>query len=536
MRHRLRVTRVEAALYHPILIGGQPAGSWHPQLDALIRRYHPPIIASVLAMPMPTADGATIEWYSDLSDQPVPLTQLAAPARAQAEALLAERLAVLRDLAGRLDSDPSQSNLAQALRSAAVPPKPEHVFVIGGQPVVVMWGQGAPVPVAAPLAAAVVVAGLPWWRRIWLRWLLLALLLLLLLGLLFGLRGCGLPNLPLVGLPEAGADLTGLKDEEARLRDQAEALRKELRQRLDSCPVPEAKPQAEAPPALPKTEITKPDLQTPPPKTEEPPKVEPKKPEPPKPETKPEPPKEPKPQAKAQTPIPPKQAQNCPPPRQKWEAPEVVLLLDASGSMAFAAGIPDSEIEDAYRRAMAGDRSALMRLKSMVQPNGKSRLDIARQSILETLPQLPSDVDVGLVVVGECKGADNYKFFAPNERGRLGELLNGLKPREGTPLARGIERAANMMDGNSVPGVLIVVSDGDESCGGDPCAAARAIAQKKPNLKINFIDVNGAGQDSSACVVGPSGGKVYKMRKVDELPELVRKSSEQPMGGPGCKQ
>ncbi|CCG42801.1 VWA domain-containing protein [Magnetospirillum molischianum] len=538
MRHRLRVTRVEAALYHPIVIGGQPAGSWHPQVDALIRRYHPPIIASVLAMPMPTADGATIEWYSDLSDQPVPLTQLAAPARAQAEALLAERLAVLRNLAERMEmeADPSQHNLVQALRSAAVQPKPEHVFVIGGQPVVVMWGQAAPTPVVAPLAAAAVVAGLPWWRRVWLRWLILALLLLLLLGLLFGLRGCGLFDLPLAGQTEAGADLVGLKDEEGRLRDQAEALRKELRQRLESCPVPEEKPRAEAPPALPKTEITKPNLQAAPlkvePKAEEAPKAEPKKLEP-KPEPKPEPKLQP--QAKAQTPPPQKQSQNCPPARQKWEAPEVVLLLDASGSMAFAAGIPNSEIEDAYRRASAGDRAALMRLKSMIQPNGKSRLDIARQSILETVPQLPSDVDVGLVVVGECQGADNYKFFAPNERGRLGELLSNVRPHEGTPLARGIERAANMMDGNSVPGVLIVVSDGDESCGGDPCAAARAMAQKKPNLKINFIDVNGAGQGSSACVVGPSGGKVYKMRKVDELPELVRKSSEQPMGGPGCK-
>jgi hypothetical protein len=42
-------------------------------LDALIRAHLPPVAASLLAQPSPSADGTAVEWYSDLAGQPIPL-------------------------------------------------------------------------------------------------------------------------------------------------------------------------------------------------------------------------------------------------------------------------------------------------------------------------------------------------------------------------------------------------------------------------------------------------------------------------------
>ena len=57
---------------------------------------------------------------------------------------------------------------------------------------------------------------------------------------------------------------------------------------------------------------------------------------------------------------------------------------------------------------------------------------------------------------------------------------------------------------------MVVVSDGGDTCGGDPCAAARAAKAVKPDLTINVIDLSG-GTDGGVlrCVADAGGGKVF---------------------------
>src|SRR3546814_5112498 len=69
----------------------------------------------------------------------------------------------------------------------------------------------------------------------------------------------------------------------------------------------------------------------------------------------------------------------------------------------------------------------------------------------------------------------------------------GFSNGGGTALARSIERAGNVVS-NDVESVIVVVSDGEETCHGDPCAAARALKAAKPNAIINVIDISGDGK------------------------------------------
>jgi hypothetical protein len=546
-------------------------------LRAALTPHVPGVTLSLLSEPVLSADNATAEWYSTLSGEPVPLSQLPDEARAKVAVVLEDRLQALRAQADRLAAG-GRADLADALRLAVQPPRPDMVYAVNGQPVLINWDRArqpaaAAIPVAAaaaapaaaaaaaavPAGAAAVAAGGSWGR-----WLLLGLGLLALLGLLwFAWRSFGVPAV-LSGL-HGGASVvppaapTGA--DETALRAEVERLERELRARLDACPMPST---LTTPPVLPASPVVEPPIVEPPvvePEVVKPPVVEPPVAEPPvvKPPVAEAPPaklppkgppaKTPPPQEVAEAPkpdappskrpqkpaAPPADKQECPPPVPEWEAPEVVVLLDSSGSMGYPTNVSDSEIKALVRRARAGDAAALRRLQELKDKTGgpNTRLSAAKDAVSDVAATLPPEIDLGLVVFGDCKGADNHKFFSAPERPQLNQLLQTITPLNGTPLARGVERAGNMVDGVTVPAVVVVITDGEDSCNGDPCAAARALKARKPQLKINVIDVDGSGQ--GRCMAEATGGKVLSTGDGVSWEDLVQKATEQKPRPAGCK-
>lgn len=555
MAQKVRIARLDATAAQPPFLSGRPLWEEYAAINSFIRRHLPAASATLIAEPSRPAGSSFIDWYTDAAGRPVAITALGRADREKAESLLADRLQALRDLAARHSGDPAAALLAAAI----VDPPTESVYVVNGQPVIIGWGRpgngvparsiaaSAPAPVAepaampatpvpaAPVAAATVAAAPVVAARSGLPWGCLAslLALALILALLWWLWPLLWGSLGLKGDDR----LAALTAEEAALKDEIAAAEEELRRRLAACAPekPVIPPKEESPPpVVPEKEIP----------------VQPIKPEPtPVPETKPQPkpdvPPAPKkaatepPPAKVNPPQPsPKQQAkadsppDCPPPRKKWEAPELVVLLDASGSMRLKAGVSQEEITALTRRARAGDRQAMADLAALQGAGGNDRLSAAKAAVGRLVSTLPTDMDVGLVVFGKCEGADNHKFFSPSERPRLAALLESIRPQQGTPLARGLERAGNTVDGVSVPATLVVVTDGEDSCGGDPCAAARALKAAKPKLTINVVDVNGMGE--GRCMADATGGRVLPMRSAAELPELIRKASGETPVPPGC--
>jgi len=497
----------------------------------------PAVTLSLISMPAHSPDGRFTEWYSDLAGQPVPLTQLDQNARVKAEALLQDRLSTLRGQADRLAGE-GRGAEAEALRQITAPPLPDMVYVVNGQPVLVGWDRMRPgfIPSAAPApaGAAAAAAGTPvaaaaGWG--WLRWLMLLLAFLLLLGLLlFGLKSC--TDLP---LPDPFAEPTPKEEPQPEpanpddaLRDEIARLEQELRDRLAACPVPEPLPEIQLNPEQPPAPPVEPPSQAEPPPAPAPAPapVEPApQPPPPAPAQRPQT-QAPRP-AQPAPPPPQQQSAACPKPVPKWEAPEVVILLDGSGSMGIPANVNEAEVKALIRRAQAGDMAAAQRLMALQQSgtDANSRLGAAKRAVDGTVKSLPPEIDVGLVVFGECRGAENYNFFSAGDRPRLKQLLDQVKPNEGTPLARGLERAGNMVDGVDVPAVIVLVSDGDDSCEGDPCAVARALKARKPKLKVNVIDVDGSR--TAQCVADATGGKVLDTGEGMDWQELIQRATEQ---------
>lgn len=205
---------------------GQPVYRAALQLREAIRRKNPDMVDH-LAIPQSDELGNQIDWYSGMAGDVIPWSSATEEERVLARAQLGTLKTALEELSQRfLGNDPAEQQgdkavFGKLLKRVIHFPDENFVYLVNGKPVLTFWGfehadadrnrdplhclqavapaaPSAPIapPVAAPVAAAPVIAR-PWWRR-W--WWLLPLLLLLLLLLLLGLRGC-IPGVPMITLP-----------------------------------------------------------------------------------------------------------------------------------------------------------------------------------------------------------------------------------------------------------------------------------------------------------------------------------------------
>jgi len=521
----------------------------YADLRQILSRYLPPSTVNMYAKPKQT-EGGVVEWYSELDGQARSLYQLDVedPKQAdEARRLLAERLQAVQKAADRLyvpgeDSSEQTERLRRLLQLAARTPQEKNIYVVGGQPVITAWGGEPPKAPEVPIVQAP-----PPRKRRWWLWLLLLLALLALLGALLWWLYCRTPK--------------------------AESL-----------------PPTQEPPTIEEPVIEPPKEEPEPPKEEPEPPVE----EPEPAQEEPEPPVEPPSPPEPPKPVPPpdpleklreriKQAGNnckelqqlqknepllkgnrelsaqvtqkllqhckeqmiskakdlCPEERPPELAPEMVVVFDASGSMDISMLATPEEIQKASAVQGAADILTGILLGSSAPSTMQhifrepKRITTARQATVAVVEQLPKDVNAGLVLVERCPGARSVGFFPPAQRGQLLRRLKGVVPMEGTPLADGISRAGAMLDGVNRESVMLVVSDGEESCNQDPCAVARDLARRKPHLKINVVDILGTGAGN--CLAAATGGKVFTASNVKDLQLMTRQAAKDVLAPAHCR-
>ena len=183
----------------------------------------------------------------------------------------------------------------------------------------------------------------------------------------------------------------------------------------------------------------------------------------------------------------------------------VVVMLDTSGSMGLP---PDAAMNELTDRVGQGDWLAVLEFKRLLfqTPRYLSRLGIAVTALQSLVDALPPERELGLVTSGRCEGPRQVGVFDAAHRLMLKQLADSIQPEEGTPLAAGLVAAGAMLEGEPSP-LLVVITDGAETCGGDPCAEARALQSRMPELRINVVDLSGS--NVAACLAQTTGGRVF---------------------------
>lgn len=161
-------------------------------------------------------------------------------------------------------------------------------------------------------------------------------------------------------------------------------------------------------------------------------------------------------------------------------------------------------------------------------------IEIAKETLIYILPKIPDTSAVALRVFGEynsltssfaytdsCKATRLAVYFKKNNEAKLIDALQKAKTGGSTPLEFALRETVNKdlkgvqiftADNKAAPvqrKKIILVTDGYDTCNGDPCAYIRSIVKSRPDIQIDVVQL---GSDNTLkCLTNQTNGKFYKI-------------------------
>jgi Ca-activated chloride channel family protein len=126
------------------------------------------------------------------------------------------------------------------------------------------------------------------------------------------------------------------------------------------------------------------------------------------------------------------------------------------------------------------------------QVEGEHKIVIARRVLAEVLGKMPETASIGLIAYGHRRegDCDDIQAVVPIGEGSRDELvkkIESLNPRGKTPITKSLNLVFEEIDERDRPATIVLVSDGIETCKGDPCAAVRDAKAKGIPFVLHVI-------------------------------------------------
>jgi Ca-activated chloride channel homolog len=171
----------------------------------------------------------------------------------------------------------------------------------------------------------------------------------------------------------------------------------------------------------------------------------------------------------------------------------------------------------------------------------KVRIDEVRAALARVLPSITRFRRVGLMVYGpgpyqQCNVRLALKPVA-DAAGLIMSEVNALSPAGKTPLTAAVAHAAEVLDYQQKPGLIVVLTDGEETCGGSPCDLGKELHGNAARLTVHVIafrmkDFSWTGEQSildAKCLAESNGGLYVTADVEQDLAEALAKTLGCPM-------
>ncbi|WP_162891320.1 VWA domain-containing protein [Aeromicrobium sp. A1-2] len=182
----------------------------------------------------------------------------------------------------------------------------------------------------------------------------------------------------------------------------------------------------------------------------------------------------------------------------------VVLVLDGSGSMKESSG------------------------------DGRTRMEAAQAGLRSVIKAVPADAKVGLRAYGStisdgkgsCQDSELLVPVDTVDRPALTAGVKKLRPLGNTPIAYSLKQAFKDLPDKG-PRSIVLVSDGEENCGGDPCEVARDLRKQGTDFYLDVVglQVDAKARDQLTCIASAGGGTYYDVQDISRLDSTLKRAS-----------
>ncbi len=164
----------------------------------------------------------------------------------------------------------------------------------------------------------------------------------------------------------------------------------------------------------------------------------------------------------------------------------------------------------------------------------KPKLEIAQDAVRGMFSRFPATSRVGLMAYGHRKAgqcSDIQMLFPPGpvSASVVSGTIDRLKARGKTPLTEAIRQAAAALRSKEQGGTIILVTDGIETCGGDPCALAAELEAANAAFTAHVVgfDLRTASERARvACIAERTGGLFVPASNAEELAGALARTAE----------
>ena len=169
------------------------------------------------------------------------------------------------------------------------------------------------------------------------------------------------------------------------------------------------------------------------------------------------------------------------------------------------------------------------------QVEGRHKIVIAKEVMTDLIQELPAGLKIGLVTYGhrrkgDCNDVEELAPLGPLDRKRLIETIKAIEPKGKTPITHSIQITAERLKALEEETTIVLVSDGKETCEGDPCALVRELRKTGIKIVMHVIgfDVTDAERGQLQCIADAGGGTYFTADTAKEFSIAAKKIVDKP--------
>jgi len=164
--------------------------------------------------------------------------------------------------------------------------------------------------------------------------------------------------------------------------------------------------------------------------------------------------------------------------------------------------------------------------------HGEPKMVVAKEILQDVSYWFPEDLKLALRAYGSTSPSDNADCgdstllvpFGEQNREPIRQAIAGLRPLGQTPIAYAMNQAARDFGTQQNDRALVLLTDGIESCGGDPVQAARELREQGITVHLIGFGLGNADDADAAslqAVANASGGRYVTAGSAEELKEAL---------------